>query len=207
MRRSLLMFVVLMMAAGCQYEPLDNEANKPELGNSVLSRDIVVTGTSWVLYFETDNGQFGDFLCTTEQKVEGWASDELNDETCVGCEATYTLGFSTVDTDCDFGAGATADIAFTPLSFFDQANETSFWGWLTDNEAIEFVNATWSPRGPSGWEARLGVFEDDWASPPDQDGVSRSCEGAICAESRWWYPTADWYGKWWLDIDIDLDES
>jgi len=207
MRRSLLALVVLALAAGCQYEPLDKDLNQPTLGDAVLSRDIVVTGSSYLLYYVNDNGNFGNFLCTIEQEVEGWASDELNDETCVGCGPTYTLGLKTVDSDCDHGAGATADVAFTPLDFFDRADDDSFWNWLDENGAVEFMNTTWYPRGPTGWEARMGVFDGDWASEPDQDGGSRTCDGEYCAESRYWYGTEDWYGKWWLDLDIDLSGS
>ncbi len=203
MRRSLLMFVVLVMAVGCQYEPLDNDANKPQLGNAVLSRDIVVTGSSYLQYVVNDNGEFGPDLCSIEQEIQGWASDELNDETCVGCGATYTLGLKTLESDCDFGAGATADVAFTPLDFFDQSDDSSFWNWLESNEAVEFLKTTWYPRGPTGWEPRMGVFEDDFANDPD----AGSCEGPICAETRYWYGTADWYGKWWLDLEITLEEN
>lgn len=207
MRRFLLLLVTIALAAGCQYEPLDKDLNSPQLSDAVVERDIVVTGSSYLLYYVNDNGSFGSFLCTIEQEVEGWASDELNDETCVGCGATFTLGLKTVDSDCDHGAGATADIAFTSLDFFDRNADGSFWDWLNENNAVEFLNTTWYPRGPTGWAARMGVFDGGWAGVPDADGTNRTCEGAVCAETRYWYGTEDWYGKWWLDIDIDLVEE
>lgn len=213
MRRSLLLLVVLAACAGCQYEPLDNEANKPQLGNAVLTHDIIVTGKAYLLFLENDDGNLGDFLCTVEQSVEGWAADELNDETCVGCSNTYGLGLISVDSGCDFATGAVANIAFTPLEFLDRSAHESLGDWLDENGADEYLNTTWEPRGSSEWKPRMGVFEDDWATDPDDHATipagspNGRCEGQVCAQGRFWYGTADWWARFWFDIDIDLDES
>ncbi len=213
MRRSLLLIVVMALAAGCQYEPLDNQANKPRLANAVLSRDIIVTGTAYLLYLQNNDGNLGSFLCTAEQNIEGWASDELNDESCIGCGRTFTLGMSTVETTCDFGTGAAADIAFTPLDFLDRTTNESLGNWLDENEAVEYLNTTWEPRGSSEWKPRMGVFEDDWATDPSDHATIPSsspngtCQGQYCAQGRFWYGTADWWSRFWFDLDIDLDEA
>ena len=190
------------LLAGCQYGPLEHEENQPALADAVIERDITVLGQSVLRYFENDNGNFGDFLCTIEQEVEGWAADELNDETCIGCGATYTLGLRTVESDCDFGAGGTADIALVPLAFFSQnSTDSSFADWLEANDADAFLNTTWYPRGPTPWTPRMGAFYGESPDDPFADGPW-DCGEDLCAESRYWYGTADWYGKWWLALDL-----
>lgn len=202
--RGVIVSLLLLAVTGCQYGPLEHRENQPQIADAFIERDFIVSGTSFITYRENADGNIGDFICTVEQDVAGWAADELNDSTCIGCDDVYTIGLTTVgDGDCELGGAASADIGFTPLEFFDQASEDgSFAGWLADNDADEYLNSTWYPRGPTGWEPRMGVFRGESPTSPISEG-GWECGDRYCMETRYWYGTANWYAKWWLSIEVD----
>lgn len=197
-----LLLTGLLLLTGCQYGPLERQENQPQLADAVVERDIVVSGRSVVVFRENVDG-IGPVLCTMEQDVEGWEAPELNDETCIGCQETYTLGLLTTETDCDFTVGATADIAFTPMDFLDVSGaQDSVSNWLVENEAEEYLNSTWTVRGSDGWEPRMGVWSDETPDDPSGNG-SYECEFDRCAQQRFWYGTTEWYARWWVDIEFE----
>ena len=198
-----LLLTALLLLTGCQYGPLERQENQPQLTDAVVERDIVVTGRSYVVFRENNNG-VGGLLCIMEQDVEGWEAPELNDETCIGCQETYTLGLVTTESDCDFTVGATADIAFTPIEFLDVSGvQDSVADWLLENEAESYLNTTWTVRSTDDWEPRMGVWSDETPNPLEGGNGTYECEFDRCAQHYFWYGSGDWYARWWVDLEFE----
>jgi|GEM_PF-4904784 len=204
--RGVTLVLLLIALSGCQYGPLEHAENAPQIQDAFIERDYTVSGTSIVSWREqTANGGVGGFICEVEQEVEGWGAAELNNAVCVGCERVHTLAMRTTNGDeCEFGGPGAVDIAFADLDFLAQTGTSeSFIDWLDEEGAIGYLNATWSPRGASEWEPRLGIFDGETPNEPDGSNGGWGCNADTCAQTLWWYPSNGRYARWWLALDFD----
>ena len=166
-----------IFALGCGYQPLGLDENRPQIGDSIIDRDIILYGENRFEVGEyTDDGFRED--CRLTSQVEGWLETGDMTDGCTSCTEIYSVTLleteveyytNQIDQDeseCNFGLAGGFGIGFAPIDQFPIDFSESFFEWLNEDEpdegdgtAVRYVQTNWSPIGTSDWTPRLGLFD------------------------------------------------